>query len=202
MKKVFTLLIGLVLLPLSVNAAKFEEGVNYDVIKQTATAKPEVLEFFSYYCPHCNTFEPLMATLEKELDSNVTFKKNHVDFLGGEMGPQLTRAIAAADMLQVEKEFSSRVFDRIHTKRQQINGEKDILAIFSEVGISESEAKGALASFPVVGLASQMKRNTETFKIRGVPAVIVNGKYQVKTGSVRSEKEFIELVNYLTKKTN
>ena len=202
MKKTLMMLIALVMLPLSVNAAQFKEGVNYEVIKQTATAKPEVLEFFSYYCPHCNTFEPLIAELKANLDKNVTLKKNHVDFLGGGMGPQLTRALAAAEMLEVEDKFSSIVFDKIHTKRQQINGEKGILEIFAQVGVSESEAKGAMASFPAVGLASQMKRNTETFKIRGVPAIIVNGKYQVTTGSVRNTKEFIELVNYLTKKTD
>lgn len=202
MKKLFTLLFTFILLPLSIHATEFKEGQHYEVIKQTATAKPEVLEFFSYYCPHCNTFEPLISNLRKNLDKDVSFTKNHVDFLGGAMGPQFTRALAAADMLQVEDKFSSIVFDKIHTKRQQINGEKGILEIFAQVGVSEAEAKGALASFPVVGLASQMKHNTETYKIRGVPAIIVNGKYQVITGSVRSEEEFIALVNYLTKKTD
>lgn len=202
MKRIFTLLIGLVLLPLSVNAAQFKEGVNYEVIKQTATAKPEVLEFFSYFCPHCNTFEPTIAALKDNLNKDVTFKKNHVDFLGGAMGPKLTRALAAAEMLEVEDKFNSIVFDRIHTKRKAPTSEKDILAMFSQVGVSESEAKAAMSSFLVDGLASQMKHNTETFKIRGVPAIIVNGKYQVNTGSVKNTKEFVELVNYLTKKTD
>lgn len=200
MKRIFALFIGLVLLPLSVNAAQFKEGVNYEVIKQTATAKPEVLEFFSYFCPHCNTFEPLIAELKGSLNKNVTFKKNHVDFLGGGMGPLLTRALAAAEMLEVSDKFNSIVFDKIHTKRQPPSGEKDILAMFSQVGVSESDAKSAMASFLVDGLASQMKHNTETFHIRGVPAIIVNGKYQINTGSVKSTKEFIALVNYLTKK--
>ena len=202
MKKIFVLFIGLFLLPLSVNAADFKEGKHYEVISQTATAKPEVMEFFSFYCPHCMKFEPLMHLLEKDLPTNVTIKKNHVNFLGKAMGAELTRAYAAADLLNVKKEVSSIIFDRIHTQRKAINGEKDILVIFAQAGIPENETKAALASFPVSGLASQMKRNTETFKIRGVPTLIVNGKYKVISGSVKSTTEFVELVDFLTKKTN
>ena len=46
MKKVFALLIGLFLLPLSVQAADFKEGTHYEVLQRRATEKPEVLEFF------------------------------------------------------------------------------------------------------------------------------------------------------------
>lgn len=202
MKKVFALFLGLFLLPLSVNASDFKEGVNYEVVRQTATEQPEVLEFFSFYCPHCFKFEPLMSSLEKSLPANVTVKKNHVDFIGKEMGPQLTQAYAAADLLGVRDEVASLIFNQLQTQRKAINGEQDILAIFEQAGITKVEAKAALASFPVSGIASQMKRNTENFKIRGVPAVIVNGKYKVNTGSVRSTEEFIELVTFLTKKTD
>lgn len=202
MNKVFALLIGLFLLPLSVSAANFEEGTHYDVVKQTATEKPEVLEFFSFYCPHCFQFEPLMKGLENELPKDVTIKKSHVNFLGGAMAEKITKAYAAAELLDVKDEVTSIIFDQIHTQRKNISGDQDILDIFKKAGIEEQEAKAALASFPVNGMASQMKRNTENFKIRGVPTLIVNGKYKVNTGSVKSVAEFNELVEFLTKKTD
>jgi len=202
MKKVFALLIGLFLLPLSVQAADFKEGLNYEIVKQTATEKPEVVEYFSFYCPHCFQFEPLMKNLEKELPTDVTVKKNHVNFLGGAMADEVTKAYAAADLLGVKDEVTSIIFDRIHTQRETIKNEQDILNIFKQAGIEEKEAKAALASFPVNGMASQMKRNTENFKIRGVPTLIVNGKYKVNTGSVKSAEEFNELVKFLAKKTD
>ena len=202
MKKFFAILAGLILLPLATQAADFKEGTHYEVVKQTATANPEVLEFFSFYCPHCFKFEPLMEQLQASLGEEIKIKKNHVNFIGKEMGPQLTQAFAAAELLEVEAKFSSLIFDQIHTQKKAINGEEGILAVFEKAGISNAEAQGALASFPATGIASQMKRNTETFKIRGVPALIVNGKYQVTTSSVKSTEEFIELVTFLTKKTD
>lgn len=200
MKKFFAIFATLILLPFAVQAADFKEGKHYEVVKQTATASPEILEFFSFYCPHCFKFEPLMEQLQASLGDDVKIKKNHVNFLGKEMGPQLTQAYAAAEILEVEDKVASLIFDQIHTQRKQINGEAGILAIFEKAGISNSEAKGALASFPVSGIASQMKRNTENFNIRGVPSLIVNGKYQVITSSVKSSEEFVELVIFLTKK--
>jgi len=200
MKKVFALITALLFLPLTTQAVEYKEGTHYEVVRQTATATPEVMEFFSFYCPHCFTFEPLIATLKDNLDENVVIKKNHVDFLGKQMGPQLTRAYAAAELLQVDEKVTSLIFDQLQTQRKELNGEQGILAIFEKAGVSNKEAKGALASFPVVGAASQMKRNTETFQIRGVPTIIVNGKYKVNTGAVNSTEEFIALVDFLTKK--
>ncbi|WP_022941497.1 thiol:disulfide interchange protein DsbA/DsbL [Psychromonas hadalis] len=200
MNKFLAIFAGLILLPLAVQATDFKEGKHYEVVKQTATSTPEVLEFFSFFCPHCMKFEPLMVQLQAKLGDDVKIRKNHVNFLGKEMGPQLTQALAAAQLLEVEDKVSSLIFDQIHTQRKPINGEAGILAIFEKAGISNAEAQGAIASFPASGLASQMKRNTETFKIRGVPALIINGKYQVITNSVTSTDEFIELVVFLTEK--
>jgi thiol:disulfide interchange protein DsbA len=200
MKKFLALFLGLLLLPLTTQAIEYKEGTHYEVIKPTASPTPEVREFFSFYCGHCYKFEPFMANLKKSLPDNVAFKKTHVDFLGREMGPQLTKAYAAAEILQVEDKVASLLFEQIQIQRKPVNGEADILALFEQAGISQEEAQGALESFPVTGLASQMKRATETFAIRGVPTVIVNGKYEVNRASVRSKKEFLALVNFLTQK--
>tara|TARA_R110001583_G_scaffold51161_2_gene159695 strand:- start:18773 stop:19381 length:609 start_codon:yes stop_codon:yes gene_type:complete len=202
MKKFFAIFAALILLPLSIQAADFKQGTHYEVVKQTATSTPEVLEFFSFYCPHCFKFEPLMQQLKANLDEDVKIKKNHVNFLGQAMGPKLTQAYAAAELLEVEDKVSSLIFDQIHTLRKAFTSDEDIVAIFEKAGVSKAEATAALASFSATGIASQMKRNTETFKIRGVPSLIVNGKYQVITSSVKSTDEFIELVAFLTKKTD
>lgn len=45
-----------------------------------------------------------------------------------------------------------------------------------------------------------MKNNTEVLRNQGissVPTVIVNGKYKVETGAIKSKEQYIELVLYL-----
>jgi thiol:disulfide interchange protein DsbA len=200
MKKIISLFIALVVLPLGLQAATYKEGVNYTIVKQTATDQPEVLEFFSYYCPHCKQFEPLIEALIQELDKNVVIKTSHVNFMGGESGKLLTRALAAAQLLDVEKKFTSVAFDAVQVQRQAINNEGDIIALFKKAGVSEKEAKSAMDNFVVAGNAAKMDQDFKKFQIRGVPALIVNGKYQVKTSSVKNIDEFVDLVTYLTQK--
>ena len=124
MKKIISLFIALVVLPLSLHAATYKEGVNYTVVKQTATEQPEVLEFFSYYCPHCKHFEPLMEALTKKLDKSVVVKKSHVNFMGGEPGKLLTRGLAAAQLLGVESEFKQVVLNIINNAKDVIDDKK------------------------------------------------------------------------------
>jgi len=195
-----SLFIALVVLPLSLHAAEYKEGVHYTVVKQTATEQPEVLEFFSYYCPHCKKFEPLMEALTHKLDKSVNVKKSHVNFMGGDSGALLTRALAAAQLLGVEKEFTSIAFDALQVQRKAINTESDIIALLKQAGVSEKEAKSAMENFVVAGNASKMDQDFKKFQIRGVPTLIVNGKYQVNTSSVKNIDEFIDLVTYLTEK--
>ena len=101
MKKVLFFLAAMLMIPMVHAAPEFKEGVNYDVVTQTGSAQPEVLEFFSYYCPHCAKFEPIAADLKKNLPEGVPMKKNPVAFLGREMGPEMQRAYAVANLLNL-----------------------------------------------------------------------------------------------------
>ena len=52
-------------------AVQYEEGKHYETIDARASKKPEVKEFFSFYCPACNNFEPVVRT------KAVIRQKNH-----------------------------------------------------------------------------------------------------------------------------
>ena len=43
--------------------------------------KVEVLEFFSYACPHCSAFEPTLEAWEKQVPPEVAFRRVPVPFL-------------------------------------------------------------------------------------------------------------------------
>ena len=205
MKNFLKILLLIAFIPFTTQAeeeSKFKDGTHYYIIKKVATPTPEVVEFFSFYCPHCLTFEPAMLALKESLPDSIEVKKNHVNFLGKGMGKELTLAYAAAEALNIEDKISSLIFDRIHTQRKEINGPKGVLEIFAEAGVAEEEAEAALSSFMVNGAAAYMQRRTEELEIRGVPALIVNGKFSVNLDSVRSHEELAELVSYLAKQTD
>ncbi|KUE79886.1 thiol:disulfide interchange protein [Aeromonas schubertii] len=197
MRKILFFIAAMLMMPMVHAAPEFREGVNYDVIKQTGSAQPEVLEFFSYYCPHCYKFEPIAEELKKSLPEGVAFKKNPVGFLGREMGPETQRAYAVSSLLEVEGKVTPAIFDKIHNQKQYPQSRGDLKQIFVDNGVKGEEFDGAVDSFAVSGMVSQFDRNTEEYQIRGVPAFVVNGKYLVKIESITSQDQFNRLVSYL-----
>ena len=200
MKKIIMLMVGLLMGSLVQAAPLYKEGVNYDVVKQSPSAKPEVLEFFSYFCPHCYQFEPIMADVKKSLPEGVAFKRNPVAFLGREMGPELQRAYAVSVLLGVEESFSSEAFKRIQVERNPPKDRAEVKAMFEQLGVKGAEFDGSIDSFAVTGLVSQYDHNTEGFNIRGVPSTLINGKYLVKTESLKSADEYKALIQFLLAK--
>ena len=200
MKKVLFFLAAMLMIPMVHAAPQFKEGVNYDVVSQTGSAQPEVMEFFSYFCPHCAKFEPIAEELAKSLPEGVPMKKNPVAFLGREMGPEMQRAYAVANLLNVEGKLPPAIFDKIHTQRQIPQSRADVKQVFVDNGVPAEEFDGAVDSFAVSGMVSQFDRNTESYNVRGVPAFLVNGKYMVKIESITSQEQFNQLVKFLLAK--
>jgi len=205
MKKIFIFLAAMMILPLA-NAAKFEEGVHYEVIAEQATAKPEVAEYFSYFCPHCNRFEPVMMDVTKRLEgSDIKVQKNHVSFIGRQMGVEMQKAFAASELLKVEEKISPAIFSAIHDEKRRMTSRDDLRVIFIDAGIEGKKFDAAVNSFAVNGMVSRMDKNTRDKKIQGVPAVIVNGKYQINKGSLKSSGEefnvkLTQLIKFLAAK--
>ncbi|MCL1043270.1 thiol:disulfide interchange protein DsbA/DsbL [Shewanella marisflavi] len=200
MKKALLVALALLVAPMAVLAADYKEGVHYTVINEgPATAKPEIAEFFSFYCPHCYNFAKVQVPqIKANLPEGVVFKQNHVEFIGREMGPEMSRAFAVAHQLKVEEKMEHALFSAIHDKKQRFTSRDDIRKLFIANGIDGKDFDAAANSFMVSAQMAQMKRATENAKLSGVPALVVNGKYRVETGAIKSYDELLQIAYYLT----
>ncbi|MGL5949693.1 MAG: thiol:disulfide interchange protein DsbA/DsbL [Aeromonas sp.] len=196
MKKVLMFLAAMLLNPVAFAAPEFKEGVHYDVVKQTTTAKPEVMEFFSYLCPACGAFEPLVDSLKSELPAGTEFKKNPVAFLGREMGPELQRAYAMGKLLGAEQKINPAIFGTVKARKYP-QSRDDLKTIFAQNGIEGKTFDASVESFAVSGMVARFDRNSATYNIRGVPAFLVNGKFLIKNDSIKSGEMFNQLVQHL-----
>jgi len=206
MKKLVSLFVML-LLPLMASAVNYEEGKHYTVVSEEATKKPEVREFFSFYCPHCFSFEPFMANVKKKLPQGVNFEFNHVDFLGGaskSMQQMLSKAVVVAEQMGMESKLMPAVFNYIHVQRAVFTSEKDIRNVFVLHGADGDKFDKLMKSFGVKSKANLMKKKQNYYtKNRGltaVPAVIVNGRYKIENKALDSknfEQDYNNLVKYL-----
>lgn len=200
MKKALLVAFALLVAPMAAMATDYKEGIHYTVINQgPATAKPEITEFFSFYCPHCYNFSKSeIPKIKASLPDGVVFKQNHVDFINGNMGVEMSRAFAVAHQLKVDEKMEAAIFSAIHDKKQHFTNRDDIKALFVANGVDGDAFDAAANSFMVSAQMSKMKRDTQNAKISGVPALVVNGKYRVETGAIKSYDELLDIAYYLT----
>ncbi|MDX7999840.1 thiol:disulfide interchange protein DsbA [Xenorhabdus sp. Reich] len=206
MRKFWLVLVG-AFMAFNASAADFSEGKQYTELKKAVAGQPQVLEFFSFYCPHCYQFENVYhvpSTVEKNLPAGVTHERYHVDFLGL-LGKDLTDAWAVAIVMKIEDKITPILFEGIQ-KSQSINSKEDIRKAFIKAGVPGEEYDAALNSFIVQSVAAKERQASKDFELRGVPAVFVNGKYLINNGGVEGTsvldygKSFSETVNYLVTK--
>ena len=177
-----------------------KEGVHYEVFSKTGTEQPEVLEFFSFYCPHCMMFEPLAEKLKISSQLNgYEFSKSHVDFLRGasvKVQSLLTQALITAEVLN-KQELIMVIFNYIHQEKGVFNSEKDIKAIFLANNVTEAEFDKTFNSFSVKTAAAKMKKQQQEYNdkkvLKGVPTFIVNGQYRIITKGFKGAKTYDEL---------
>ena len=202
MKKALLMAAALLLAPFADSAAEYKEGVHYTVINDgPATAKPEITEFFSFYCPHCYNFsKTVVPKILAEKPAGVEFNQAHVDFIGKEMGVEMSRAFAVAHQLNVDEKIDAALFAAIHDKKQHFTSRDDVRALFVANGVDGKAFDAAADSFMVKAQMAKMKRDTENAKLSGVPALVVNGKYRVETGAIKSYDELLDIAYYLARK--
>ncbi|MEI6860049.1 MAG: thiol:disulfide interchange protein DsbA/DsbL [Shewanella sp.] len=200
MKKAILIALTLLMAPVAAMAIDYEEGVHYTVINQgPATAKPQITEFFSFYCGHCYNFSKTeVPKIKANLPDGVVFKQNHVEFIGKEMGIEMSRAFAVSYQLKIEDKIEKAIFSAIHDKKEHFTSRNDIRKLFIANGVEGKDFDAAANSFMVSAQMAQMKRATSNAKISGVPALVVNGKYRVETGEIKSYDELLDIAYYLT----
>ncbi|MCU5773472.1 thiol:disulfide interchange protein DsbA [Erwiniaceae bacterium BAC15a-03b] len=205
MKKIWFALVGLVL-AFSASAAQFSDGQQYVTLGKPVAGEPQVMEFFSFFCPHCYQFERVYhvsETVKKNLPANVKVVKYHVEFLGGDMGKTVTQAWAVAMALGVEDKVTAPIFDGIQ-KTQTITDPASLKNAFvTAAGIKPEEYDAAWNSFVVKSLVAQQEKAATDVDLRGVPAMFVNGKYMVNNGGLDTSsmdnfvQEYANVVKFL-----
>jgi thiol:disulfide interchange protein DsbA len=160
-------------------------------VKTTQPDKVVVTEIFWYGCPHCFRFERWASGLP----DGVVFEQ-----VPSSLNPRwtvLARAYYAFKMMGVLEQTHKAIFEAIHLKRQRLDSLDSIAAFAASQGLDEKVFRENYASFPV---ETQVRKNVQKEKRyghRGVPAVIVNGKYLVSASLAGSNERMIQIMNFL-----
>ena len=183
-------------------AETFREGVDYELLQQPGKVevpgKIEVREFFSFSCPHCFRLESATAEWKPKLADDVNFVMTPAA-MRKDWEP-LAHAYYIAEALDKLGQIKPELFDAIHVKKQQVFTQPELAGFFKGYGVSEEDFNKLYNSFSVRVKVRQATALAKTYRLRGVPALVVNGKYLVKSQSGKSFADMLQVVDFLVDK--
>lgn len=179
------------------------EGVDYIELKPPqsveSSGKIEVLEFFWYRCPHCYALEPDLESWAKQLPRDVQFKR-----LPGILNDDWAvdaRIFYTLEALGEIERVHRPLFDAIHQQGGvRLRGDvfaKWVVDWLAKHNVDMAKYDAAFRSFTV---ESKLRRATQmgrTYRLDGVPALAVQGRYLV----VASRRSMLATTDFLIGET-
>ena len=173
--------------------------------------KIQVTEIFSYACPECNRFYPVVDRLQASLPANAVMDFLPAAFRPDEDWPMFQRAYLAAKEMGIDKRTHDAMFDAIwksgelavfdpatQRAKQPAPSISDAAQFYAQAAGVKREAFLATAgSFAVDVRIRQADELIRNYGISETPSIVVNGKYRLNPVSAGGYEQTIELVKWL-----
>jgi thiol:disulfide interchange protein DsbA len=182
----------------------FKQGIHYQLLTAaqptgSEPGKVEVLEVFWYGCPHCYSLEPhIEAWLADGIPPEAEFRR-----LPAALNPSwqiLARAYYTAEALGVLDQAHKDFFREFHVNRNPLNTPAALAEFFGRYGVSEADFTDAFNSFAVQTKLRRSDALVRRYRITGVPAIVINGKYVTGASEAGGVAELFEVVDFLVEK--
>lgn len=196
----------------TVFAKDFDEGEHYTVIS-SEVAKPDIKEYFSAYCPHCEMMEPYINSARKKIRESkrkYDFERSHVSFLGGvpkSIQRMVTSSMFLAEKLEKQDEYVEFLFHKIHKEGVKISTPESLQEAMKQFGFTDDEIKNEMLSSDIqeqtVAAIEEQERLVRGGKLKGVPSFVINGKYLVNLSGLdrkNFEQDLADIIIFLKEK--
>lgn len=181
---------------------KIEEGFDYRILPIAqpveTKGKVEVIEFFWYGCPHCYDFEPELSSWVKRQPKDVVFKRVPVAFRDDFM-PH-SQLFYALEAMGKGDALNEKVMYAMHKENKRLLTEPEIADWVASQGIDRNTFLATYRSFAVISKARAAKQMAESYRIDGVPTIVMQGKYVTSPSIAGTKAKAILVMDYLEEK--
>jgi thiol:disulfide interchange protein DsbA len=163
-----------------------------------AAGKIEVLEFFSYACPHCNAFEPTIEAWSKKLPADVAFRRVPAPFLAN--AENFMKTYYTLETMNQVATMQRKVFAAVHVDHQYLDKPADIAALAAKNGIDATKFLDTFNSFSVATSVARAKKLAAAYKLDSVPTLMVNGHFMTSPSLAGGSEQAMAVVDYLVQR--
>lgn len=192
------------ILPGLVLAANFKEGVDYLVVsnpqaKEIPNKKTLVTEFFSYGCPWCYKIDAPLNQWALNMKSGIELERVPVVFK-----PEwniYAKAYYTAKTLALSDKLNPKLFKAIQDDKNPLSSNQSMTDFFVVNDVDKEIAKSAFENSPTIDMKVQNGMTLlANYQIKGVPAFVVNNKYQTDLQMAGNQERLFQILDYLVKK--
>lgn len=141
-----------------------------------AGKKVEVLEFFAYWCPHCNAFEPLLAEWVKKQGDNIVVRRIHVP--KGDLTLPQQKLFFTLEAMGMAEQYQARVFHAMHVQREKFTKDEQVFDWVAKNGFDRNKFIDTYRSLPVQNRVRQADKAMADYGIDSWPTVVIDGRYK------------------------
>ncbi len=186
----------LVAMSCGIQADDYQEGVHYRQLEKEAApvvqGPVEVEQWFWYGCASCAALYPLQSQFPAgDLIWVRRPAQLRYDWYFPAKAYHLVSAMSERESLERE------LYRTMVQNADALSSEEKLVSWMAQHGVDEDDAQEEITS-PLMNqlLAEELTRQRE-LQLRGVPAVVIDGRYLVDAGMVRSQAEFVDVVRHL-----
>lgn len=200
MLKHILILLSCLLFLTDAEAQPYKEGTHYFRIEPAqltnTPGKVEVVEVFSYACHACDQFEPIVQKWRQRLPATVSFSYLPAMFNPG--WELFARGYYTAEALGIKDKTHKAIFNYVYKERKTLRTLEDIAKFYSSYGEKTLEqVKKAMSSFGVETKLKRAKKQVMAYQVNETPSLIINGKWRIRGGALKSQEEMLKVADYL-----
>lgn len=180
---------------------KFIAGQHYQLVDPPGHIhgnKVQLVEFFSYACPHCYAFEPRLNRWIQANKDRVEFSR--MPAVGTTEWRLYARAYYAMAALGILDQDHEKLFSAVHDLGLNLGSPDRLAQWFSSNGTTAAAFNSMFNSDTVSRQVNQVQTVQQNYRIAAVPSIVIDSKYVVQMSQAVGPARMLEVVNYLVNK--
>ena len=149
--------------------------------------KVEVIEFFMYHCPACNSLEPQLLAWVKKQGSNIEFRRIHLP-LHGANDPE-AHLFLTLESLRLEQSLHAKILNSWHVEHHQLLSDEDNIDWAIKNGIDKNKFIDAYYSFSVNTRLQNLQRIAESYLVNSTPSLVIDGRFITGPGLIQDSNK-------------
>jgi len=181
---------------------RYIAGEHYTVLDKPVPTrnsnKIEVVEMFSYGCPHCYEFDPQFKEWAKAQSAEIDLWS--FPAVWNKPMKVFAQAFYTAEKTGVLHKIHMSLFNAVVIKQKKLSTEVELADFFENYGVDKKLFSETFNSSEVKKQAQQAEEKVKSYKPVGVPEIIVNGKYRIDRMRAGSMTEMLAVADFLVNK--